>query len=54
MFSYVQAHLSSSRITPHATATDGHNNLLLTMAMDLSSDRGKELELPLDLDDYYR
>jgi len=40
--------------TPHATAADGHRNLLLTMAMDLASARGKELELPLDLDEYYR
>ena len=40
--------------TPHATAAEGHKNLLLTMAMDLSSARGEELKLPLDLDDYYR
>lgn len=40
--------------TPHATATEGHRNLLLTMAMDLSSARGEVLKLPLDLDDYYR
>jgi predicted dehydrogenase len=40
--------------TPHATAAEGHRNLLLTMAMDLSSARGEELKLPLDLDEYYR
>ena len=33
--------------TPHATAEDGHRNLMLTMAMDLSAKRGKELELPI-------
>lgn len=34
--------------TPHATAQDGHRNLLLTMAMDLSSRRGAEIALPPD------
>lgn len=34
--------------TPHATAADGHRNLLLTMAMDLSARRGKPIELPVD------
>tara|TARA_Y100000590_G_scaffold459578_1_gene617034 strand:- start:22361 stop:23488 length:1128 start_codon:yes stop_codon:yes gene_type:complete len=34
--------------TPHATAEEGHRNLVLTMAMDLSSKTGKELELPID------
>ena len=34
--------------TPHATAKEGHRNLLLTMAMDLSAKTGKELELPID------
>ena len=33
--------------TPHATAEEGHRNLMLTMAMDLSAKRGKELELPI-------
>ena len=37
--------------TPHATAEEGHRNLVLTMAMDLSSKTGKELELPIDVDD---
>ena len=34
--------------TPHATAEDGHRNLMLTMAMDLSAKRRKEIELPID------
>ena len=37
--------------TPHATAQEGHRNLVLTMAMDLSSKTGKELELPIDVND---
>ncbi len=39
--------------TPHATAANGHRNLILTMAMDLSAARGKALKLPLDLDEFY-
>lgn len=34
--------------TPHATAADGHLNLLLTMAMDLSARRGTPVDLPPD------
>ena len=34
--------------TPHATAADGHRNLMLTMAMDLSAARGAEVRLPVD------
>jgi myo-inositol 2-dehydrogenase / D-chiro-inositol 1-dehydrogenase len=34
--------------TPHASAQDGHRNLLLTMAMDLSARRGAEIALPVD------
>ncbi|MEM6634621.1 MAG: Gfo/Idh/MocA family oxidoreductase [Pseudomonadota bacterium] len=34
--------------TPHATAADGHRNLLLTMAMDLSAKRGAPVALPPD------
>jgi predicted dehydrogenase len=34
--------------TPHATAADGHRNLLLTMAMDLSARRGEVVKLPVD------
>jgi predicted dehydrogenase len=36
--------------TPHATAEDAHNNLLLTMAMDLSAATGQRLDLPLPLE----
>ncbi len=34
--------------TPHATAADGHRNLLLTMAMDLSAKRGMPVTLPAE------
>ena len=34
--------------TPHATAAEGHRNLVLTMAMDLSARRGAEVALPID------
>ena len=34
--------------TPHATAADGHRNLLLTKAMDLSAKRGKAVKLPVE------
>ena len=34
--------------TPHATAADGHKNLLMTMAMDLSAQRGMPVDLPPD------
>lgn len=34
--------------TPHATAAEGHANLLLTMAMDLSARTGRPVELPID------
>jgi hypothetical protein len=40
--------------TPHASAAEGHRNLLLTMAMDLSAKRGTEIKLPLDLDELYK
>jgi predicted dehydrogenase len=39
--------------TPHASAADGHRNLVLTMAMDLSAARGKALKLPVELDEFY-
>ncbi len=39
--------------TPHATAADGHRNLVLTMAMDLSAARGQAVKLPIDLDEFY-
>lgn len=37
--------------TPHATAADGHRNLLLTMAMDLSARSGKAVPLPVSPED---
>jgi hypothetical protein len=43
-FSRVHAELE----TPHATAAEGHRNLLLTKAMDLSAKRGKAVKLPAD------
>jgi myo-inositol 2-dehydrogenase/D-chiro-inositol 1-dehydrogenase len=33
--------------TPHASAADGHRNLLLTMAMDTSARTGKPVSLPI-------
>ncbi len=38
--------------TPHATAADGHRNLILTMAMDLSAARKKAMKLPIDVDEF--
>ena len=38
--------------TPHATAADGHRNLILTMAMDLSAKLGTAIELPADITDF--
>jgi myo-inositol 2-dehydrogenase/D-chiro-inositol 1-dehydrogenase len=40
--------------TPHATAEDGHRNLLMTMAMDLSAKRGQPVGLPVDPDELMR
>lgn len=37
--------------TPHATAADGHRNLLMTMAMDVSAKRGVPVDLPVDPDE---
>ena len=34
--------------TPHASAEDGHRNLLLAMAMDRSADFSREIALPID------
>jgi predicted dehydrogenase len=39
--------LSIGTKTPHATAADGHRNLLLTMAMDLSARTGQPVPLPV-------
>ena len=46
------ARVHTGLATPHATAEDGHRNLLLTMAMDLSAKRRKPVALPADLDAY--
>ncbi|MEL0107478.1 MAG: Gfo/Idh/MocA family oxidoreductase [Rhodospirillaceae bacterium] len=35
--------------TPHATFEEGHKNLMLTQAMDLSAARGEEVKLPIDV-----
>jgi predicted dehydrogenase len=37
--------------TPHASAADGHRNLLLTMAMDLSALTGRPVALPIQAKD---
>jgi myo-inositol 2-dehydrogenase/D-chiro-inositol 1-dehydrogenase len=39
--------------TPHASALDGHRNLLLTMAMDRSARLGREIALPIEPDALY-
>jgi predicted dehydrogenase len=38
--------------TPHATAADGHRNLILTMAMDLSARLGEAVKLPVTASDF--
>ena len=43
--------LCTGQTTPHATARDGHRNLLMTMAMDLSARRGAEVAFPVDPDE---
>lgn len=40
--------LSKGTRTPHATAAEGHSNLLLTMAMDLSARTGAPVKLPIE------
>jgi predicted dehydrogenase len=42
------ARLHTGLRTPHATAEDGHRNLMLTMAMDLSAARGAPVKLPVE------
>jgi myo-inositol 2-dehydrogenase/D-chiro-inositol 1-dehydrogenase len=41
-------HIYSGKKTPHATAAEGHRNLVLTMAMDLAAKTGKTVKLPID------
>jgi myo-inositol 2-dehydrogenase / D-chiro-inositol 1-dehydrogenase len=40
--------LAKGFATPHATAADGHRNLMLTMAMDLSARTGRPVQLPVE------
>ena len=40
--------------THHATAQDGHRNLLLTMAMDLSARTGEPVKLPIEPEELLR
>jgi predicted dehydrogenase len=40
--------LSNGTATPHATARDGHRNLILTMAMDHSARIGAPVSLPIE------
>ncbi len=40
--------LTTGVATPHASASDGHRNLLLTMAMDYSARIGRPVELPIE------
>jgi predicted dehydrogenase len=39
--------LANGVVTPHASAQDGHRNLILTMAMDKSARVGKPIALPI-------
>jgi myo-inositol 2-dehydrogenase / D-chiro-inositol 1-dehydrogenase len=41
----------NNKRTPHATAEDGHRNLMMTMAMDLSARRGKEIAYPVSAEE---
>jgi len=40
--------------TPHATASEAHSNLLMTMAMDVSAKRGAPVALPVDPEEVMR
>ncbi len=40
--------------TPHATAAEGHRNLILTMAMDHSARTGRPVKLPIDPEELRR
>ena len=39
--------------TPHATAAEGHSNLIHTMAMDRAAKLGKEISLPIEPEEFY-
>lgn len=41
----------NKKATPHATAAEGHRNLMPTMAMDLSAKEKREIELPISPDE---
>jgi predicted dehydrogenase len=43
--------LTTGTKTPHATAADGHRNLILTMAMDKSARLGQPVKLPIAPED---
>ena len=43
--------LAKGHTTHHATAAEGHRNLLLTMAMDLSARRGTAVKLPVSAEE---
>ena len=40
--------ITSGIDTPHATAAEGHRNLMLTMAMDHSARLGRPVDLPIE------
>jgi predicted dehydrogenase len=42
------SHLYTGLETPHATAAEGHRNLILTKAMDYSAKIGKAIPLPIE------
>ncbi len=45
------ARLYAGAQTPHTTAAEGHSNLMLTLAMDLSAARGEPVKLPITVED---
>jgi predicted dehydrogenase len=45
------ARLYTGARTPHTTAAEGHSNLMLTMAMDLSAARGEPVKLPITVEE---
>jgi len=44
--------LITGQSTPHATAKDGHRNLVLTMAMDASAFTGEAIDLTDNLESH--
>lgn len=43
--------LALSQPTPHATAAEAHNRLMLTKALDLSARRRRPVALPIALEE---